>query len=640
MILQLIGSFAEKDIRDMTAQQLEFEEIRANLGPQTKEELWLWFKERIGVELGRVAVCPGHSAQLDVAWEIYSFAVTRILLVFSRGGGKTSLMAWIDYCSAEHYPGFESFTIGPGKEQGQRKYEHLLPLVVEGGVIGGKELPHVMRSIQTKTQLKNTSAMEIALGGDVGNANGPRVPRLHRDETELMQDDTYTQAGQIPAGRKTRDGRYVPAQIVDTSTMKYAEGRIDKEMQAHDLAVKEHRRPRMEVRISCIYEATAENPTCRSVPDDVRRTRLIELGLNPELKCDCDTYDSDVWPTDDPNKIPERRTLESVCQGRFFRSRGYKEFSDIKTLFLEADRATWNAEQECAEPSREGAYLQSYNEVIHGIRGYRPDPLNGQIFTGTDWGGDDEHAHGWWQLLEREVQVQSHVSTKIKTLPIGALVLFGEVFKDKIGNVALGELVLAREREWMVQFPGWRVQERYPDSANLGARLDWRDHLGLHTVSRIKKDFLEELKMVRTRVGGRKFYVDISACPWFDKSVKTWRQVNGREVHDFASHHMAQFRYVEHNLNVVARKLAKAGHRPKDSEPSAAEDMDRAPEREQEMRQIGQPMVIGSTAALRPRAVDRDPYVDEVVGAEDSPLREDGFTMPSEREYRELLRPR
>jgi hypothetical protein len=78
-----------------------------------------------------------------------------------------------------------------------------------------------------------------------------------------------------------RDGRYAPAQILDTSTMKYAEGRIDKTIQEYNEAKEKGLRPRMEVRICCIFEVAAENPYCRSVPDEQRRARLIELGLDP-----------------------------------------------------------------------------------------------------------------------------------------------------------------------------------------------------------------------------------------------------------------------------------------------------------------------------------------------------------------------
>jgi hypothetical protein len=636
-ILRAIDGEDPDVLRGLMREQDEIKKIKSTLGPQTKEELWQWMKDRVGIELSTVAVCSGHSSQLDLAWEVYNFEVNNVLWVLNRGGGKTSLVSWIDACQAEYFPGFAAFTIGANRTQGDRKYEYMLPLVVEGGVIGGKELDHVIRSIATRTQWKNGSSVEIAQGSSPENANGPRTPRLHRDEVELMDPETYKQAGNIPAGRMLRDGRTVPAQILDTSTMKQAEGRVDKAIQAYRLAITQGKRPRQQVRIACVFEVAAENPTCRSVPEEERRARLIELGRDPSEICDCHTWESDVWPSEDggdelDETSDESRTLESVCQGRFFRSRGHKPFDDITTLFLENPRETWEAEQECSQPSREGTYLKSYSQARHGIRGYEPDPENGPIFQGVDWGSDDEAAVIWFQELEREVRVHSYTGDGYKRLPIGAVVAFAEIYRAGIGNVALGHLVIDREAEWIMKYPGWRVHERYPDSAGLSARLDWRDHLGLETASRIKKDFKEEVKYIRSRIGNRgKFYIDIPECEWFDKSIRSWRQVNGREVHDSASHMLAAFRYFEHNWQVVDRRTKKQGK--KQPIPVAADDEDeRVRERESELvtsQSRGEPIEI-----LTAKKNDWDTEDLGVAGAEDSPLRQSGSSMGGESDWR------
>lgn len=640
----LAGQDPER-LRDLLRNRAELEQIKAQLGPQTKEEFWQVVKDRVGVELSTVSVCPGHSSQLDMLWEVYSFVVTNVLWVMSRGGGKTSLAAWMDGIQAEYWPGWANFTIGANKQQGDRKYEYLLPMVVDGGVIGGKELDHVQRSTATETNYKNGSKIEIALGGSPEQANGPRVPRLHRDEVELMRRDTFKQAANIPAGRKMRDGRYAPAQILDTSTMKGAEGHVDIKIQKYNEAIEKGHRPAQEVRICCIFEATAENPFCRSVPEEVRRARLRELDLPEDRLCDCDTYVSDVWPSEDENDEaePEPRTLESVCQGRFFKSRGYKEFGDIRTLFLANDRETWSAEQECAQPSTEGAYIRSYNQTRNGIKNYRADPENGSIYQWVDWGADDEHHVGWVQILDRPVEVQAFKGDGLRTLPVGSLVVFDEIFEADIGNTELGQKVIKKEADYIIAHPGWGVHERYPDSANLGARLDWRDQCGLITTTRIKKDFGEELKLVRTRVGRKGgLFVDIPKCPWFDKSIRAWKQVNGREVHNFASHAMAGFRYLEHNLQVVARKLARAGHNQGASQPAAADDEEgRGTEREQELLMAGAKKRTAENARgegvtmITAAPQENVGYEDlGIAGADDSPLRDAMRSMSGPGSYR------
>lgn len=642
-------AFATQDpdkLRDLLRSHASLQEAKEKLGPQTKDELNDWIESKTGYRLCEVAVCPGHTSQLDMAWELYSFQVMRVLWVMSRGGGKTSVVSWIDDCQAEHFPGWKVFTIGANKTQGDRKYEYMLPMVVEGGVIGGKELPHVIRSTATVTQFKNGSKVEIALGSSKEQANGPRTPRLHRDETELMDPETYRQAGNIPAGLKLRDGRYAKAQIIDTSTMKYAGGLIDTQIQQYREAIEKGIRPRMEVRICCLYEVAAENPICRGVPDEQRRARLLELGRDPEEVCDCDTWYSDVWPSEqgtdetDSEIEDEQRSLESVCQGRFFRSRGHKAFDDVQTLFLENDRETWEAEQECSEPSREGSYIKSYNRTRHGVKGYQPDPENGPIYQGIDYGGTDEHTVLWFQELERPVQVKGFVSSEMRTLPVGATVLFAEIYRGGIGNVALANMVVEREGEWMMSFPGWRVDERYPDYAAASARKDWSEQCGLITTTRIKKDFLEEVKLVRSLIGNRgNFYVDIKACPIFDKAVRAWRQVNGREVHDWSTHPMAALRYYEHNRHVVRRKAVRAARIQSVPPVAAGDGEDRVREREKEvraMRERAHPLRVGGQIEMlgtRPDLSKRE-NMGDIGSAEDSPIRQAGLTIGGERDWR------
>jgi hypothetical protein len=518
-------------------------------------------------------------------------------------------------------------TIGPGKNQGERKYDHLLPDVIEGGVIGGKEKEHVARSVMTKTEWRNGSSMEISLGGEPENANGPRTVRLHRDERELMKEVTAKQAGGIPAGKLTRDGtRYMPAQIVDTSTMKWAGGTIDRLMEEYASSIERGKRPRQELRISCIFEAARENPYCRSVPDDVRRARLIERGLDPDRRCECDQYESGVFENEDPEAEPELRTLDKVCQGRFFRSRGYKEFGDIIAIFSDIDQETWEAEFECSQPAREGAYLKAYSQLRSGIKGYEPKPEYGDIYTSTDWGGADEHSHGWYQWLSTDVEVTMWKSGNRRIILAGSVVRFAEIYRAQIGNIQLGELVQEKEREFMLRYPGWRVKERYCDMASLAARLDWRDQLGMDAFSRVKKDFDAEVKMVRSLVGSRYWYIDIQSCPWGDKAMRAWRQSNGREIHDWASHPMAEARYFESNRQVHVREAARHVRANVAQGPRAADDEDRrARERAEESR--GRVTVTYHGA----RPTDLELEVTSSFGAADSPRGLDSGDRIAER---------
>lgn len=556
-LTKLFSKFSLDELAEMVGNVEDIAQAKSNLGPQTKEELWWTFKEKFSVELSRIAVCEGHTSQLDLVWEVYSFQVGWVLWVLSRGAGKTFLMALTDYLQCDYFPGFQSFTIGPGRSQGERKYDHILPYVIEGGVIGGKEKEHIARSILTRTEWWKGSVMEIALGGEPENANGPRVPRMHRDEIELMKAKTRKQAANIPAGKMSRDGRMMPAQIVDTSTMKWAGHYVDVSIEEYNEALEKGVMPRQQVRISCIFEATEENPACRCAPAEMREARLIELERDPTELCPCDKIISGIVPTEDPEAEAVDRTMEMVCQGRFFRSRGHKTFGDVITLFQANEPEEWDAEQECSQPAREGAYIHSYSQLRNGIKGWEPNPDFGDIYTSIDWGGADEHSHGWYQILDHEVETYSYKSGLRKVLPAGSEIRFGEIYINGIGDMEVGEMVIEREKEWKLRWPGWQVKERFCDYASATAKANWRDKLGLIVFSRVKKDFVAEVKMIRTRVGSQFFYVDIKACPMFDKAIRAWRQENGHEVHDWATHPMAEFRYLESNIQVFERQAAR-----------------------------------------------------------------------------------
>jgi hypothetical protein len=618
--LDLLGELSDEELAEIekNAEAIDAEVVAR--GPQTPDELWDYFKQRYKVELPRVAVCPGHSSQFEVICDIYFYTILRLLWIVSRGGGKTSSMAWVHDASAENFPGYKGLTVGASLSQGERMYEHLLPFVVEGGVIGGNELPHIARSIEKKTTWKTGSQVEI-VAATIANVNGPRMPRLHRDEVEIMyreKEDVYKQAENIPAGAMSKDGRYMKAQVIDTSTMKWAHGLVAAQKEEYETAITEGRRPPTVVKITCLFEIAREVPHCRAVPEEDRKARIRELiaehgeqyvedyysveNADPCATCDCDIIVKGTW---DDDKRTER-TLESVCAGRFARSRGFKPRDDVITLFYGNGRREWEAEQECSRPSGEGLYIESFSRVRHGLKHWNPDPNIGKIFQAVDWGGTDAHSVGWYQEVDHPVTAELWAGGLV-TIPAGACVRFAEIYRGGIGNVAVGRMAIAMEDAWRKQYgASWYVSERYPDPANNGARLDWRDHLGLETTNRIKKDFLEEVKLTRDMVDDRLAFVVVDACTMWVKSIEAWHEEKGHEVHDWSTHPMAEFRYYAHNRNVVRRKGAAQNRQ---STPAAAassrddeyDERERSPIRERDTIEI-----VG------------------VGGADDSPYRRGG----------------
>ena len=92
--------------------------------------------------------------------------------------------------------------------------------------------------------------------------------------------------------------------------------------------------------------------------------------------------------------------------------------------------------------------------------------------------------------------------------------------------------------------------------------------------------------------------------------MRGWRQVNGREVRNEATHPLAALRYFAHERHVVEKALKRAGGR--QDRPVAADDEERRPsEREAELDR--------GVRVVRHGSPRRD--LAGVAGAEDSPLR-------------------
>lgn len=64
--------------------------------PQTKRELFHWFRAVLGMTIPSQKVCPDHVAPLDVAWDVYTRRYPVIVVKASRGlAGKSQLLATI-----------------------------------------------------------------------------------------------------------------------------------------------------------------------------------------------------------------------------------------------------------------------------------------------------------------------------------------------------------------------------------------------------------------------------------------------------------------------------------------------------------------------------------------------------------------
>lgn len=262
--------------------------------------------------------------------------------------------------------------------------------------------------------------------------------------------------------------------------------------------------------------------------------------------------------TKDDNGEPLPRTLESECQGRFYRSRGHRTRAEVIQLFLQNDVRTWRAQQLCRETETEGLYIPNFSRNRHGLARFALDPANGPIYTGTDWGFTDEAAVLWIQYLERAVEAIRY-DGKVVVMPRGARVAISEFTVARKTATELGQSAIMREIKLANVLSVSRVQvrKRWADLQGAGDRRDWTK-MGLRTARYSTRNFDEHVKEWRGLVDADRFYVVVDddnftgmGCPMLCEQLEGWREEDGKESRALPQHVVSAGRYVIYGMHDV-----------------------------------------------------------------------------------------
>lgn len=231
------------------------------------------------------------------------------------------------------------------------------------------------------------------------------------------------------------------------------------------------------------------------------------------------------------------RTLETVCKGKFFRSRGWMSHEDVVGKFMQNTPNVWVAQLECRRPMADGIYLPTWNRDRFTFKGWEPRPEYGLLWTGTDWGGTAASDVLWIQgPLHQSVEVRNNVGS-VTVIPQGAYVIFKELVETTMGASRLADKVIRQEIQYKNQHPGWRIKARFADMAGKMQRNDWREHNPpLRTVWYISREVEPMIECIQALVTDELLYVDSVGCPNLCDDFESWRQAKGVEVHDDSTH--------------------------------------------------------------------------------------------------------
>lgn len=560
--LEYLDQLDEDDLREIYEAEQELEHRLSTYGPQNDDELHEWLKFELGLDVPRNNVCAHHNAPFEFIADCFFQRTKAALLMANRGGGKTFMVAVLHWVNSRFKPGIESLTFGAVEKQSHRAYSHLKSWIYDEN---GNRKPEIVSSLMSDTTFRNGSKIEV-LGSTPEQVNGPHPNIAHADEIELMREDTWKESRNMTVAGKTRDGRIILPQDILTSTRKGPSGRMQQLIDEIEEAINEGFDPPRDFYQYCIKETAAERANCQRVAPEIRKARLEELGEDPCSLCTCDKIRKGKWDNG------RDRLLSDVCDGDFFRSRGWQPPEEVEKQFRENDRDTFEVQQLCAKPETKFHYFAEYNDAHYAIRNFIPDPENGPIFTSTDWGGTNPHSVHWYQLLTVEVEVDGWVMLPDGSYPKvrlkeGTVVCFDEIYKAEIGNERLGEMVQKREQDWSAYNAGlglgFRVRERFADPQGKAAKLDWRD-MGLHTKWHTTREFDEHIKNIKSIcIDDDLFRIVGDNCPKWRWEVKHWRKDEQTlNQIDEDNHAMSDFRYAIANIKKIRRKFRRTKQLP------------------------------------------------------------------------------
>jgi len=497
--------------------------------PETDNELHAFVIEECGISVPRNAVCEGHCAPFEFMSDIYFERGDHDkLAIGNRGSGKTQIMGALHAVNARTKKKYTSCTVGAVEQQSMRAYGFFKELIEQdrwGRIVKG-------RVTMAKTEFAHGGVVEIVTGTITG-VNSPHPILAHFDEVELLRPGVFEEALNMA---QSKNG--YRAMNVLTSSWKKPRGFVSTLIDDVRKAEVNDERPPYQVYRWCVWETTERcDHDCAACPfADVVQGQ---------------------W--EDGSK----RTFESACKkgspdpklGKLKFTDGFVEIEDALARFRKLPRRVWEAQQESKRPTLEGLIYDVFDQDMHSLERWDPDPMHGVIDVGLDFGGTVPHGATFWQHLDVEVEHRG------RRYPAGAHILFDEVYVTG-GNVDFARAINGKIDYWRTEHYEFRVESFYGDPAARAAREDFAalPSLGAGEAIRVKfsggPDTVDPgIAMIRDFMERDLLYADEARCTnWFDEVGGYERsETTGKPVKD-ADHLMDAMRYRFWTRHAMSRR--------------------------------------------------------------------------------------
>lgn len=325
-VAQMLGG----DIRDLAIAD-------AHVRPRSKAELKSWARTYFGWQLSERRMCDKHQTPLEILWEMFNEDVLDVVILASRTGGKTLLIAMLNVLDSVFKNGCEIGSMGAVLYQAQKGYGYYSQMITN-------EMfnEDVVSTMMKETKLRNGSVVQI-LAGTMTGVNAPHPHKARADEVELIDWGILQQFFSM-----ARSERGIMGQQVLSSTRKTLYGSMQR-----------------------LLDKMEKEP---SFPFVLRAWCVREILEKCEFNCvDCRDI---VRPSD-------HRSFWDVCRGCAKDGDGFYLVRDAHRKFLTLDDDVWDSEWECRRPAKRGLVFKDMPDDRFGRYAFDPDR---KTFCGADDG--------------------------------------------------------------------------------------------------------------------------------------------------------------------------------------------------------------------------------------------------------------
>lgn len=318
--------------------------------PSTTRDLGAWLRAFTGIQLADQAVCPGHTAPLDVLSRIHLDRPPMALVLGSRGAGKSFLSAIDTHLMSRWHAGHETRILGGSRAQSLQIYQAIRQVVTSQGPLGSED-DTIRELLKSEARYVNGSEVSI-LAASSTSVRGPHVASLKLDEVDEIDPDCRESAmGMCMA----RGG--VPASVLMTSTWHRLDGPMSGLIERGRAGV-------FPFFTFCVFEVLEHCPEERSGPN-----------LEKCPSCPLFAYCHDVRDGGPP---------------RAKRSNGHYAIDSLIQKMQAVSQRTFEADYLCLGPKADGLWFPGFSRSTHVRETAEYDPalpvhlaVDSGVFTGA-----------------------------------------------------------------------------------------------------------------------------------------------------------------------------------------------------------------------------------------------------------------